>query len=203
MILVYQTFKQTEVKNRKYRFTLNVRNSNNNESKKKKKKQKQKVATGGISDEVKRQSIRYSSAFFIVWTFPTISRIIQMWGDIHPILAVLSGTSIGLQGFFNALIYFRPRYNKCIKYKTWYRKVWAIVYSTLFFCLPGDDYTKDNLDYVADSNGMQTNAMPRRGSRYVPDSGDENEEKVEDEDERCENSCGEEESAIPTVDTPA
>ena len=63
-------------------------------------------------------------------------------------MIVFSGTTIGLQGFLNAIIYFRPRYSKCVKYDRWYEKVWALIHSTIFFCCYDDDYTKDNLDYV-------------------------------------------------------
>lgn len=135
MTLVHRTMKKSEVKYRKkYRFAqANVGNKRQ------------------VSDEVKKQSIRYSLAFFIVWTFPTLARIVQFFEEVHPVLVVLAGTSIGLQGFFNAIIYFRPRYNKCVKYDTWYKKVWALVRSTIFFCCYVEDYTKDNLDYVGNS----------------------------------------------------
>jgi hypothetical protein len=98
-----------------------------------------------ISDEVKKQSIRYSLAFFTVWTFPTLARIIQFFSKVHPVIVVISGTTIGLQGLFNAFIYFRPRYNQCVKYDTWYEKVWAIMCSTLFFCCYDEDYTRTAL----------------------------------------------------------
>jgi len=144
MILVHQTMKKSEVTYQKY--TFSQRNSKGRHG----------------SDEVKKQSIRYSLAFFFVWTFPTISRVVQFFKVAHPILVVLSGTTIGMQGFFNALIYFRPRYVKCTKYKSWYRKVWALVHSTLFFCCYDEDYTKDNLDYVG-----KTELLPRIAAASV------------------------------------
>jgi hypothetical protein len=132
MILVHKTMKKSEATYKKFKYS---------QTNKKRRK-------GSV--EVKRQSIRYSFAFFFVWTFPTIARVVQFFDEVHPILVVLSGTTIGMQGFFNALIYFRPRYAKCVKHKSWYRRVWALVHSTLFFCCYNEDYTKDNLDYVGE-----------------------------------------------------
>lgn len=192
MTLVHRTMKKSEVKySSKYRFS-NVG-----------KKQQ-------VSDEVKKQSIRYSLAFFIVWTFPTLARIVQFFSEVHPVLVVLAGTSIGLQGFFNALIYFRPRYNKCETYDAWYEKVWALVHSTIFFCCYDHDYTKDNLDYVSNTNSevkisrastaTVATSVARAGSvtsqHIVEYPGEKDEEKREEEGDHDEwHSNGEEVSA--------
>mmetsp|Transcript_21607 Transcript_21607/g.33871 ORF Transcript_21607/g.33871 Transcript_21607/m.33871 type:complete len:390 (+) Transcript_21607:77-1246(+) len=175
MTLVHRTMKKSEVKYRKkYRFS--------------------QASTGNkrqVSDEVKKQSIRYSLAFFIVWTFPTLARIVQFFQEVHPVLVVLAGTSIGLQGFFNALIYFRPRYNKCVTHNTWYEKVWALMHSTIFFCCYESDYTKDNIDCV-DNTASKTSrsstaetSVARAGSiasqHIVEYPGEKDEEKQEEE----------------------
>lgn len=146
-----------------------------------------------ISDEVKKQSIRYSLAFFTVWTFPTLARIIQFFSDVHPVIVVISGTTIGLQGLFNAFIYFRPRYNQCVKYDTWYGKVWALMCSTLFFCCYDVDYTKDRIDIDYEGSNKKSrlcSATERRGSLQssmasaVENPGENDEEKrVEGNDE--------------------
>mmetsp|Transcript_988 Transcript_988/g.1624 ORF Transcript_988/g.1624 Transcript_988/m.1624 type:complete len:218 (-) Transcript_988:761-1414(-) len=115
-----------------------------------KKRPTQKCPQYKVTDKVKMQSIMYASAFLIVWIFPTITRIIQISkGTVHPIFVVLSGTFIGSQGIFNAIIYFRPRYTQCQAYDRWDQKVLALVRSTLFPCCDSNaDYTKDDKDYV-------------------------------------------------------
>lgn len=134
-----------------------------------------------VSDEVKKQSIRYSLAFFIVWTFPTLARIVQFFKEVHPVLVVLSGTTIGMQGFFNAIIYFRPRYQKCVKYDKWYQKVWTLVHSTIFFCCYSGDYTKDRVDYVGKTESITASSVV--ASRLASDlSAECAEEKDEEKD---------------------
>ena len=91
---------------------------------------------------VKSQCYMYAAAFFVVWTFPTIARLIQLLGgNIHPIIGVLAGTFISIQGFFNALIYFRPRYNQ-LENEGVFGKIWALVGSTLFFCCYDETKTR-------------------------------------------------------------
>jgi len=141
MIQVYRAVRTTQDRSNQYQFRLRLQDG----QEKKEKKEKR----GGLVSQVKRQSYRYSRAFLIVWTFPTLARLIQLFGGtIHPIIGVFAGTFIGTQGIFNALIYFKPRYDKCVKYNKWYQKVWVLVHSTLFFCCHDGDYTKDAKDYV-------------------------------------------------------
>ena len=108
-----------------------------------------------MTNEVKKQSIMYACSFFIVWVFPTIARFLQIFGVSHDVLVVLSGTFIGSQGVLNAIIYFRPRYNRCVEYDKWYLKVWALVHSTLFFCCYITDTRKSQfVDYTKDKNDI-------------------------------------------------
>lgn len=198
MVLVYRDVTKTETKstiwNQSWRTprTTTTGDNGNNRSK----IEERTVSTRGtnlkanrsLSDEVKSQSYRYSTAFFVVWIFPTIARIIQLSGnDIHPVLGVLAGTFIGSQGLFNALIYFRPRYYKCVKYDKRYQKVWVLVHSTLFFCCYNGDYTKDDSDYVEAKQPRAALArnVIRQGSNLrsnnIPSNGGcEDEEKQEE-----------------------
>lgn len=56
---------------------------------------------------VTRQAFLYIGSFLIVWIFPFITAIWQL-----NVLGVLSVIFMPLQGFFNAIIYFMPRYLK-------------------------------------------------------------------------------------------
>ena len=79
-----------------------------------------------MTEQVRKQCMLYSAGFFVVWTFPTISRIIELFGGSpSPLLILLSGTFVGSQGAWNAMIYFRPKYNKMEK-KHWLKKIWAL-----------------------------------------------------------------------------
>jgi len=105
------------------------------------------------TQKVKTQCFLYAGAFFVVWTFPTLARLIQLLGGtIHPVIFVLAGTFIGSQGFFNALIYFRPRYNM-IQKSGRIQKVWALICVTLFFCCYDESLTTRGARY--DSDYMQ------------------------------------------------
>jgi len=53
---------------------------------------------------------------------------------MHPILGVLAGCFIGSQGLWNAIIYFRPKYNKIDK-DHWWQKIWVLIRSTLLCCV--------------------------------------------------------------------
>jgi len=106
------------------------------------------------SYEVKIQSYLYAGSFFTVWTFPTIVRLIQLFGgSIHPLLIILAGTFVGSQGCFNCLIYFRPRYKKCTLPSKPLR-LWKLVHSTLFFCCFTEDYTNDSKDYLPSESSL-------------------------------------------------
>jgi len=70
MILVHKTMKKSEATYKKFKYS---------QTNKKRRK-------GSV--EVKRQSIRYSFAFFFVWTFPTIARVVQFFDEVHPILCL-------------------------------------------------------------------------------------------------------------------
>ena len=59
------------------------------------------------------QSALYVGSLYITYTFPTITRLLQLAGkDVPSWLFVTSGIFIPFQGFFNSLVYFRPQYNK-------------------------------------------------------------------------------------------
>ena len=118
------------------------------------------------TQKVKSQCFLYAGAFFIVWTFPTLARLIQLLGGtIHPIISVLAGTFIGSQGFFNALIYFRPRYNM-IQKNGRMQKVWALICRvTLLFCCYDESFmspgTRYDSDYMQPPNSVGSSNSAR------------------------------------------
>ena len=117
------------------------------------------------TQKVKTQCFLYAGAFFIVWTFPTLARLIQLLGGtIHPIIGVLAGTFIGSQGFFNALIYFRPRYNM-IQKPGRIQKVWALICVTLLFCCYDESFmspgTRYDSDYMQPPNSVGSSNSAR------------------------------------------
>ena len=105
--------------------------------------------------------------FFAVWAFPTLARLLQLFGgNIHPIISILSGCFISSQGFFNAMIYFRPRYTKCTK-RQWWEKVWAIIKSTLLFCCNWEDYTNDTKDLLEEDDRTNTFSVVGRMTHFL------------------------------------
>ena len=89
------------------------------------------------SASVATQGKLYISAFVITWAFPTIARATQLFGGESPLwLIVCAGTMVPSQGFLNAIVYFRLRFNKCAagnpnKSKLWVMK--EIIRKNLFF----------------------------------------------------------------------
>mmetsp|Transcript_8269 Transcript_8269/g.14588 ORF Transcript_8269/g.14588 Transcript_8269/m.14588 type:complete len:411 (-) Transcript_8269:221-1453(-) len=68
-----------------------------------------------VSDSVKSQAFRYVGSFFLTWIFQTIARGMETagQGDSVPYwLSLVGVTLLPSQGFFNFLIYIRPRYEQ-------------------------------------------------------------------------------------------
>lgn len=77
--------------------------------------------------EIAAQSLLYVGAFYVTWLWPTTARIVQLCNTTIPDwLVTLAGCFIPIQGFFNALVYFRPRYNKCSKQHKERSKLWVL-----------------------------------------------------------------------------
>ncbi|KAL7542071.1 hypothetical protein ACHAXR_011737 [Thalassiosira sp. AJA248-18] len=107
LVLIYKTVWESE--RRSLRHSIQRSEQLSNSARQRETRKKSRLVR---SQKVKTQCFMYAGAFFIVWTFPTIARLIQLLGGaIHPIIGVLAGTFIGSQGFFNAIIFFRPRYS--------------------------------------------------------------------------------------------
>lgn len=77
---------------------------------------------------VAKQAILYVGAFFVTWLFPTVARLIKLIsGEDPPIwLVALSGAFIPIQGFFNALVYFRLIFIKCQRENPERSRLWAV-----------------------------------------------------------------------------
>jgi len=73
-----------------------------------------------LSKTVKVQALFYVSAFYITWTFPTTLRILQTIEVQVPYAIFLCAVIFTpLQGFFNSIIYLRPRF---LRYREMKRK---------------------------------------------------------------------------------
>lgn len=78
-------------------------------------KRKKKSRSTSASDNVKWQAFWYVGSFFLTWFFLTIVRAMETAGqiDLVPYWLTLAGvTLVPIQGFFNFLIYIRPRYDQ-------------------------------------------------------------------------------------------
>ncbi len=158
-----------------------------------------------LTTRVKMQCILYASGFFVVWGFPTIARMIQLFGgNIHPIFLPLSGFFIGSQGLWNAMIYFRPKYYTLVD-DHWWQKVWRLIKTNLLFCFEhiereSDDEGGEENDHIsssfASSNGAKAGEAQKSFFR-VTIAEDEN---IDDELRsdvhagescRCNNECDE------------
>lgn len=160
MVLIFKSVQESERKS--MRFSSNRFSNVSNDSVRSSHNRNEAGGTTTITpklvqtQKVKMQCYMYAGAFFIVWTFPTIARLIQLLGGtVHPIIGVLAGTFIGSQGFFNAIIYFRPRYN-AMTTPGRLARVWAIMSMTLFLCCNDLNFrareSRYNSDYVPPPN---------------------------------------------------
>ncbi|KAL7519445.1 hypothetical protein ACHAWF_000241, partial [Thalassiosira exigua] len=69
---------------------------------------------GSKSKKVAIQAGLFVGALYLTWVFTTITRIYQITtGKNSFVLLVLMATFFPLQGFFNCLVYLRPRYLRC------------------------------------------------------------------------------------------
>jgi len=76
---------------------------------------------------VAQQGALYVGAFFVTWLFPTIARVVKLSGKEPPDwLVALSGSFIPIQGFFNAMVYFRLRFRNCRRANPEKSRVWVV-----------------------------------------------------------------------------
>jgi hypothetical protein len=91
------------------------------------------------SKKIATQSYLYVGAFFVTWLWPTVARIVQLCNvPIPNWLVSLAGCFIPIQGFFNAVVYFRPRFKNCSRKHQDKSKWWImrrIISVSLFCCL--------------------------------------------------------------------
>lgn len=68
--------------------------------------------SSGQSRQIASQAMFYVGSFYLTFAFPSWTRIYQLTMNKQPPFAVIALFAIffPLQGFFNALVYFRPRY---------------------------------------------------------------------------------------------
>ena len=59
--------------------------------------------------DVMIQATFYVAAFWLTWLFGSLNRVYQEFGDSPFAIVFLHALFVPLQGFMNALVYFRPR----------------------------------------------------------------------------------------------
>lgn len=85
------------------------------------------------SRQIAVQGMLYVCAFYITWLFPTIQRLLELAGHQNKTFVVqfLDSTLLPLQGFFNFIIYIRPRlgaYRKANKHIGFWKSFWNVVW---------------------------------------------------------------------------
>jgi len=92
------------------------------------------------------QSYFYVGAFLITWFWPTAARIVQLCNleiGIPAWMVTLAGCFIPIQGFFNAVVYFRPRFINCSVDHSDKSKCWVmsrIMWVSLCCCFNANRY---------------------------------------------------------------
>jgi hypothetical protein len=133
MVTVCMAVRKVETKVQKWRMTPTCTMTTTNNRDPPKMEQTRQIAI---------QSLLYVGAFYVTWFWPTLARIVQLTSTTIPDwLVTLAGSFIPIQGFFNALVYFRPRYNKCSRQNAEHSRWWVvktIFRQSLCCCLPTD-----------------------------------------------------------------
>ena len=122
MAQVYRFVKNAEDKTAKYKRTCEISITHKN------------------TLQIAKQNKLYVLSFLITWLLPTIVRLIQIGKNIiiPTWFLLLCGAVIPSQGFFNAIVYFRLRFNRCSNDyvdKNWTWVVFQIMLKTYVPCL--------------------------------------------------------------------
>ena len=137
MFAVYLYVRKSEKKSSKWGWKQAKNALDTREGSRRNVERKKNIIRLKRSASVATQGKLYISAFVITWSFPTIVRATQLFGGNPPSwLIVCAGTMVPSQGFLNAIVYFRLRFNKCAagnpnKSKLWVMK--EIIRKNLFF----------------------------------------------------------------------
>lgn len=139
MGIVYHEILQHEQKMQRYDFQLSQSNLRKNTLDSSSWRSKSETSTRQAkSTKFAVQATFYVVVFFFTWIFPMLQAIFSLSsGTLYYPLIMLSAILSSLQGFFNALIYLRPRYlriRETNKDKSFCTKI-ALV-------LGGDDYSR-------------------------------------------------------------
>ena len=167
MLAVYFYVRQIENRSVRWEFASSSTSSTVQDRKKAKKRLSQLRRT----QDVAVQGKLYIGAFVITWISPTIVRAYQLFDASGPPegLLTIAGTMITSQGFFNAIVYFRIRFNKCSKEFSDRSKWWVvkeIVRKNLFFWVP--DYCNCIVICIHCSDGISS----ERSQSYDDDGKD-------------------------------
>ena len=116
--------------------------------------------------EVAKQGKYFVGAFVVTWFFPSIVRFIQVMGYAAPSwLVVVAGTLVPSQGFFNAIVYFRLRFEKQTRDdpdRPKWRIIGRIIIANICPCWQKDQ----GLPVLHDCDPLSTNEDGHRSSRH-------------------------------------
>jgi hypothetical protein len=83
------------------------------------------------SRQIAIQGMLYLCAFYVTWLFPTIKRLMELGNENSFVVQFLDSTLLPLQGFFNFIIYMRPRltaYRRVNKDNGFWQALWNVVW---------------------------------------------------------------------------
>jgi hypothetical protein len=118
MIIIYRSMKSQETKTKRYKYTAGTSGDNNERPMARSSLFGSLRGTANkskITTKVATQSYFYVGGFLMVWTFPTINRILGFFNKKYFPLTVLHAIFSPLQGFVNFVVYIRPRLITFIK----------------------------------------------------------------------------------------
>merc|ERR1719469_406004 len=149
-------------------------------------KYKKYADTSKRSRAVLIQSVLYVGGFVINWIFPTMYRLLVLVSDgkIRPKwLALLAGIFVPIQGFLNAIVFFRVRAQKCrseYPERTWITIICNFVASTL---LCTDPYMNDSKDIIKKPKEFEKNVATLGGLALLREGGGLTQDPVSLEEE--------------------
>jgi len=117
------------------------------------KKRRSIINEGKYSTRIAVQGSLYVLAFCICWFFPTVQRITELAeGTNYFAVQALDTTLLPLQGFFNVLIYLRPRY---LNYR---RKYADLPFTTILKIVHRPNDEKSLVQYYREKAAKQRNS---------------------------------------------
>lgn len=172
MVMTWGVVRKTEAQTDKRRIALEVSpggtaDEDDGEAENRSRNQQR----GKRSRQVATQAFFYMLAFFLSWTPATLTRFIQMvWGKTYYPIILMMAIFTPLQGFFNFLVYSRPRWMRFRKS----HPEWNFCRACLFLFCHRDDLNRKsstehygNLSRAMSSKRKMASGASRRSSNSV------------------------------------